>query len=73
MISIDKEKDICQKSNNFSDDKVNKNATTDKDKTDLNNSNDINGTSYKHKSSKDDIKRKKDNPVKKKFLYLVTI
>ena len=68
-----KRKISVKKVQNFSDDKVNKNATTDKDKTDLNNSNDINGTSYKHKSSKDDIKRKKDNPVKKKFLYLVTI
>ena len=45
---ISKEKDICQKSNNLSDDKVIKNATADKDKTDLNNSNNINGTSYKH-------------------------
>ena len=68
---IDKEKDICQKSGNFSDDnKVNKNVTTDKDKTDLNNSNDIIGTSYKHKSSKDDMRRKKDNPVKKKIFIL---
>ena len=55
---------------NFSDDKVNKKATTNKDKTDLNNSNDINGTSYKDKSSKDDIKRKKNNPVKKKIFKL---
>ena len=53
---IGKEKDIHQKSSNFGDDKVKKNATTDKDKTDLSNSNDINGTSYKHKSSTDDIK-----------------
>ena len=67
---IDKEKDICQKSGNFSDDKVNKNATTDKDKTDLNDSNDIIGTSYKHKSSKDNIRRKKDNPVKEKIFIL---
>ena len=71
---IDKEKDICQKSGNFSDDsKVNKNVTTDKDKTDLNNSNDIIGTSYKHKSSKDDMRRKKDNPVKKKIFILFII
>ena len=42
-------------------------------KTDLNNSNDINGTSYKHRRGKDDIRRKKYNPVKKKiFTYLVT-
>ena len=54
---IDKEKYICQKSGNFSDDKVNKNATTDK--TNLNHSSDINSSSYKHKSSKDDIKRKR--------------
>ena len=59
QIDIDQEKGNCQKSSNFSDDKVNKNATADKDHTDLNNSNDINGTSYKHKSSKDYIRRKK--------------
>ena len=53
---IGKEKDILQKNGNFGDDKVKKNATTDKDKTDLSNSNDNNGTSYKHKSSKDDIR-----------------
>ena len=67
---IDKEKNICHKSGNFSDDEVNKNATTDKDKTDLNNTNNIIGTSYKHKSSKDDIRRKKNNPVKKKNFIL---
>ena len=66
---IDKEKDSCQKSSKLSDDKANKNAT-DKDKTDLNNSNDISGTSYKHKTSKDDIRREKDNPVKKKIFLL---
>ena len=57
---IDKEKDICQKISKFSDDKVSKSAITDKDKTDLSNSNDINGTSYKHKGSKDDIRRKQE-------------
>ena len=65
-----KRKIFVKKVQNFSDDKVNKNATTDKDKTDLNNSNDINGTSYKHKSSKDSIRRKKYNPVKKKTFIL---
>ena len=61
------------KSINFSDDKFNKTAAKDKDKTDLNNSNDINGTSYKHRRGEDDIRRKKYNPVKKKiFTYLVT-
>ena len=59
---------MSHKSSNFSDEKVNKNAATDKDKTDLNNSNHINGTSCKRKSSKDDIKRKKNNLVKKTIL-----
>ena len=45
---INKEKDISQKSSKCSDDKVNKNAFTDTDKTDLSNSRDINGTSNKH-------------------------
>ena len=60
---------MSHKSSNFSDEKVNKNAATDKDKTDLNNSNHINGTSCKRKSSKDDIKRKKNNLVKKNYTW----
>ena len=36
----------------------------------MNNTNNINGTSHKHKSSKDGIKRKKDNPVKKEIFIL---
>ena len=56
---INKENNVCQKIGNFIDDKVNKNATTDEDKTDLNNSNDISGTSYKRRSGKDDTRRKK--------------
>ena len=69
MISI-KRKIFVKKNGNFSDDKVNKNATTDKVKTDLNNSSDIIGTSYKHNGSKDDIRMKKDNPVKKEIFIL---
>ena len=69
---IEKEKDICPKSSKYSDDKFNKNAITDKDKTDLSNRSDTNGTSNKHKCSKDGIRREKDNQIKRKFLYLVT-
>ena len=58
------------KNSNFSDDNVNKNATTDKDKTDLYNSNDVNGSSYKQKSSKHDIRMKKNNPVRKNMFIL---
>ena len=48
----EKEKDICQKSINFSHDKFNETAAKDKDKTDLNNSNDINGTSLQAQKGK---------------------
>ena len=36
----------------------------------MSNSNDVNGTSNKHKSSKDGIRKKKDNPDKKKSFIL---
>ena len=55
---IDKVKEICQKSSKCSDDKIIKNLVTDKDKTDLSNSNDINGNSNKHKGNKYDIRKK---------------
>ena len=62
---IDKDKEICQKSSKCSDDKIIKNLVTDKDKTDLSNSNDINGNSNKQKGNKDDIR-------KNFFFYFVT-
>ena len=58
---------IFQKSSKWCDDKFNKNAITDKDKTDLSNSNDINGTSNKQQGSKYGTKMKKYNPDKNKF------
>ena len=50
--------------------KVNKKAITDKDKTEMSKSNDINGNSNKHKCSKDNIRRKEDNPDEKKIFIV---
>ena len=69
---IYKEKDICQKISKFTDGKVSKNPITDKDKTDLSNDNDINGTPYKHKSTKLASEGKKITQKKRKCLCLVT-
>ena len=65
---IYKEETIFQKISKCSDDKFNKNAITDKDKTDMSNINDSKSTSKNHKGSKDATKRtKKITQIKIKF------
>ena len=65
---ICKEKAVFQKISKCSDDKFNKNAITDKDKTDMSNNSDSKSTSKNHKGSKDATKRtKKITQIKIKF------